>query len=218
MQIEFINIVEKPTFIEYLRSGWQINLHVAIDFTASNGESSLPTSLHFLGDFNQYEQAISAVGSILEVYDNDRSFPVYGFGGIPRYLGCNQPQHCFPLNGNSANPEVYGALGISQIYRQNLPNISLSGPTYFSHVLNQVTQCVKNNLQSPLYNILLILTDGEIHDMAQTIDMIVNASQLPLSIIIVGVGEEKFKLMKELDSDDQLLRDSRGQTALRDVV
>ncbi len=69
-------------------------------------------------------------------------------------------------------------------------------------MLNQVTQCVKNNLQQPLYNILLILTDGEIHDMAATVDLIVNASHLPLSIIIVGVGEEKFKLMKELDSDD----------------
>jgi hypothetical protein len=55
LQVEFINIVEKPTFIEYLRSGWQINLHVAIDFTASNGESSMPTSLHYLGGFNQYE-------------------------------------------------------------------------------------------------------------------------------------------------------------------
>jgi len=60
---------------------------VAIDFTASNGESSMPNSLHYLGDFNQYEQAISAVGSILEVYDNDRSFPVYGFGGVPRFMG-----------------------------------------------------------------------------------------------------------------------------------
>ena len=91
LQVEFINLVEKPTFIDYLRSGWQINLHVAIDFTASNGESSMPNSLHYLGDFNQYEQAITAVGSILEVYDNDRSFPVYGFGGVPRFLGLNQP-------------------------------------------------------------------------------------------------------------------------------
>ena len=57
---------------------------------------------------------------------------------------------------------------------------------------------------------MLILTDGEIHDMEATKDLIVAASQLPLSIIIVGVGEEKFKLMKELDSDDALLRDSRG--------
>ena len=95
-----------------MRSGWQINLHVALDFTASNGESSLPTSLHFLGAFNQYEQAIQSVGSILEVYDNDKSFPVYGFGGIPRYMGVNSVQHCFPVNGDFSNPEVYGSAGI----------------------------------------------------------------------------------------------------------
>jgi hypothetical protein len=43
------------------------------------------------------------------------------------------------------------------------------------------------------YNILLILTDGEIHDMQATVDLIVQASELPLSIIIIGVGNEKFK-------------------------
>lgn len=52
MIIEHIELIEKPSFIDYLRSGWQINLHVAIDFTASNGESSLASSLHYLGDFN----------------------------------------------------------------------------------------------------------------------------------------------------------------------
>lgn len=54
--------------------------------------------------------------------------------------------------------------------------------------------------------------------MEATKDMVVAASHLPVSIIIVGVGDEKFKLMKELDSDDALLRDSRGQLAIRDVV
>ena len=49
MIIDHIELIEKPSFIDYLRSGWQINLHVAIDFTASNGESSLASSLHYLG-------------------------------------------------------------------------------------------------------------------------------------------------------------------------
>jgi len=64
----------------------------------------------------------------------------------------------------------------------------------------------------------LIITDGEIHDMEATRDLIVAGSHLPFSIIIVGVGEENFQLMKQLDSDDALLRNSRGEMALRDVV
>ncbi len=69
-----------------------------------------------------------------------------------------------------------------------------------------------------MYHILLILTDGCIHDMRQTKDKIVEASHLPLSIIIVGVGNADFSNMVELDSDDQLLRNSRGQSAARDIV
>jgi hypothetical protein len=53
------------------------------------------------------------------------------------------------------------------------------------------------------YFTVLILTDGEIHDMEQTIDEIVIASSLPVSIIIVGVGSgTNFRAMHELDADD----------------
>jgi hypothetical protein len=80
----------KPTIGEFLRSGWVIQLGVAIDFTASNGDPNTPSSLHFIrgGDpmmRNQYEEAIMEVGSVLEMYDVDRLFPVYGFGGVPHY-------------------------------------------------------------------------------------------------------------------------------------
>lgn len=54
--------------------------------------------------------------------------------------------------------------------------------------------------------------------MEATKDLIVAGSHMPLSVIIVGVGEENFQLMKQLDSDDALLRDSRNQQAVRDVV
>jgi hypothetical protein len=42
------------------------------------------------------------------------------------------------------------------------------------------------------YHVLLILTDGVINDIEATIGAIVNASYQPMSIIIVGVGEEDF--------------------------
>ena len=77
------------------------------------------------------------MGSILEVYDNDRSFPVYGFGGVPRYLNYSQVSHCFPLNGNDQNPEVQGVGNLMQLYRSTLPQIALAGPTRFSNIIQQ---------------------------------------------------------------------------------
>ena len=40
--------------------------------------------------------------------------------------------------------------------------------------------------------------------MRMSKDLIVNASDLPLSIIIVGVGNADFESMNELDGDDGL--------------
>ena len=67
---------------------------------------------------------------------------------------------------------------------------SLSGPTYFSHVLRVVLEYMKANVQLTMYHILLILTDGAIHDMRETLDVIVEMSKYPVSIIIIGVGNE----------------------------
>lgn len=49
---------------------------------------------------------------------------------------------------------------------------------------------------------LLVLTDGEIHDMQDSIDQLVLASQLPLRVIIVGVGNNSFSKMEQLNGDD----------------
>lgn len=70
--IEELSITQRPTFLDYLKSGWGISLQVAIDFTGSNGDYDLPESLHFLGGNNQYELALRNVGCILEAYDSDK--------------------------------------------------------------------------------------------------------------------------------------------------
>jgi Mg-chelatase subunit ChlD len=67
------------------------------------------------------------------------------------------------------------------------------------------------------YSVLLIITDGVINDMEATKAAIVAASSQPLSIIIIGVGNENFSSMHALDSDKELLRASTG-VAERDIV
>ena len=52
------------------------------------------------------------------------------------------------------------------------------------------------------YFVLLLLTDGVLSDMENTKAAIVKASYLPMSIIIVGVGQADFTDMNELDADE----------------
>lgn len=53
--------------------------------------------------------------------------------------------------------------------------------------------------------------------MDKTTDLLVQASTLPLSVIIVGVGNADFSNMNKLDGDGGLYG-SNGVRAMRDIV
>jgi hypothetical protein len=103
------NLYVMPNMVDYLRSGWQIGLTTAIDYTASNGDPMSPQSLHAVSSGqrkNQYKTAIENVGMVLEPYDVTKQFPVFGFGGVPP--GKSETNFCFPLTGNPAQPCTNG--------------------------------------------------------------------------------------------------------------
>ena len=54
--------------------------------------------------------------------------------------------------------------------------------------------------------------------MRQTVDMIVELSALPISIIIIGIGDADFKNMEILDADENELHSSKGVQTERDIV
>lgn len=65
----------------------------------------------------------------------------------------------------------------------------------------------------------MIITDGIINDMQVTIDEIVRGSELPLSIVIVGVGEADFESMDVLDADEEPLYSRKYKKYMsRDIV
>jgi len=191
----------------------QLNFTVAIDFTGSNGPPSDPRSLHYKdpsGAPNQYVTAIQAVGDIIQDYDSDKMFPCLGFGArIPPH---GQVSHEFFLNLDSNNPFCAGVSGIISAYHTSLNMVQLHGPTNFSPVINHVAQFASAHQSDPTnYFVLLIITDGIITDFEETKAAIARVCQLPLSIIIVGVGNEDFSSMEVLDGD-------RGKLASRDIV
>ena len=219
--------VKKVSFAEKLSNNkMQINLEIAIDYTKSNGSPSNPNSNHYLDPdkLNDYEIAMKYCGEILAPYDADQLFPVYGFGGIPEILNGmpnNQVSHCFNINFER-NAEIQGIQNILDVYRESLYRVILSGNTRFSNVLEKVISNINHDLKYKRsenhYYILLILTDGVVNDIKDTTDLIVEASFLPLSIVIIGIGKEDFTFMENLDGDENPLTDSRGRVRKRDIV
>ena len=104
--------------------------------------------------------------------------------------------HFFPLSGKWDACAGKGISGVFDIYTNCLEKkgIIMASPTLFSPMLREINKFAAEKFQeNPLnYTVLLILTDGVIHDMEDTIAAIVDGSKLPLSIIIVGIGTEDF--------------------------
>ncbi|XP_055786875.1 copine-9-like [Salvelinus fontinalis] len=205
------------TFVDFIRGGTQLNFTVAIDFTASNGNPSQPTSLHYMNPYqmNAYAMALKAVGEIIQDYDSDKLFPAYGFGA--KLPPDGKISHAFPLSGDNETPNCVGIEGVLEAYFQSLRTVQLYGPTNFSPVINQVARSAQDVTDGSQYFVLLMITDGVISDMVQTKEAVVNAAALPMSIIIVGVGPAKFDAMEELDGDEVRVS-SRGHFAERDIV
>lgn len=101
-----------------------------------------------------------------------------------------------------------------------MEDVQLHGPTCISKVISFValTAASKRVTQeNQHYHVLLILTDGVVADMRETIAEIVGASVLPLSIVIIGLGDEDFGRMMQLDGNYGRLK-SGGRQAARDIV
>uniref|UniRef100_A0AAZ3RQP9 C2 domain-containing protein n=1 Tax=Oncorhynchus tshawytscha TaxID=74940 RepID=A0AAZ3RQP9_ONCTS len=211
-------IIKMYSFLDYIMGGCQIQFTVAIDFTASNGDPGNSCSLHYIHPYqpNEYLKALVAVGEICQDYDSDKMFPVFGFGAqIPPDFKVRDIQ----------SKRIWRCLGsiqgVVEAYQACLPKIQLYGPTNIAPIIQKVASSASeemHTMEAMEYFILLILTDGVITDMADTREAIVHASHLPMSVIIVGVGNADFSDMQMLDGDDGILRSPKGEPVLRDIV
>jgi Copine/Zinc finger, C3HC4 type (RING finger)/C2 domain len=237
--LENIAVEKRETFLDYIQSGLEMSLMIGIDFTKSNKESSLTESLHYFPSHapgpqssatapaaveeppNDYVLAIRAISEILQHYDSEKKYPVYGFGARlpPNFM---HTSHCFACNGNYFSPEVQGIDGILKAYKKALDATQLHGPTFFHDILKQCANWAEpyvENTENLKYFVLLILTDGVINDLQKTINEIVKASRLPISIIIVGIGDDDFSLMNRLDSENEPLQSTEEKAHMeRDIV
>ena len=217
----------RPSLIEYLKHGWQMNVSIAIDFTLSNLEIKDQRSLHRQmrnGEMNQYEKAIFEVCNVMCKYAIEGSFNVYGFGGIPHYMGYkNKVSRLWNLNGED-DPRCKGTMEVLKAYQKGIMGTTLAGPSYFGKLLSHVQEEITGSLYergldaNRIYHVVIIITDGNCHDMEETKRLLVSLSGMPFSAVVIGVGDGDFEKMEILDADGEILTDENGNEAIRDIV
>ncbi|XP_066393924.1 E3 ubiquitin-protein ligase RGLG1-like [Miscanthus floridulus] len=180
------------------------NLIIGVDFTESNectGKRCFNgRSLHHLGGPpNPYEQAISIIGKTLLGFDEDNQIPCFGFGDTSTH---DQQVFSFYRDGRACN----GVNEALQRYREIAPHIRLYGPTSLAPIIETATKVVQDHGYQ--YHILLIIADGQVPTSSsapyannseearsenyleeRTVQALIHASDFPLSIVLVGVGD-----------------------------
>ena len=214
------SIMNEITFLDYINNGVRVALDIGIDFTGSNGHPDDYGTLHCrrpdMKGRNPYERAILSCATIMANYDYDQKFPVYGFGAIIN--GQEDVSMCFNINFQE-DPNIQYVDNIMKEYFACLDKITFSGPTHFAPIINKVVGEIKNEEDIMNYHVLMILTDGKIEDIQETVDALVEGSFFPLSVIIIGIGDNPdFKDMEKLDGDDDPLISSKGIKRQRDLV
>jgi len=170
------------------------SLIIGIDFTKSNLSNGSRTfhglSLHNLSNeiTNPYQQVISLIGRTLEPFDDDNIIPAYGFGDI-----ITKNHSVFPFYRE--HPPV-GFKQVLERYNEIAQTVVLSGPTNFAPLIKEAIEIVKRD---KAYHILLIIADGQVINIKETTEAIVEASFYPLSIVCIGVGDGPWRVMEEFD-------------------
>ena len=178
------------------------NLIFGIDFTSSNLEQGQKTndgySLHqfFEKKLNQYQLVMKIMCDTLSSFDEDQKIPVFGFGDLH-----TKDHSVFPMHDEKG--WAYGIDGVLETYNKTVlrfggGELKMSGPTSFVPIINKAIEIVKETGQ---YHILIIVGDGMVVDKDESASAIVEASNYPLSIVMIGVGDGPWSSMEKFDND-----------------
>lgn len=183
---------------------------VGIDLTGSNtkqGEATFKVkgrkipNLHSTGDHfqNPYQYVLATLKRTLSKYDEDGMIPAFGFGDL-----LTKHHSVRNLDVSSGTPhatvEYTGFDGVLQAYTRliNSNTVTLSGPTSFAPLIRRAIEITRKEAG---YHILIIITDGDVTMVPETASALQEASNYPLSIIVVGVGDGPFSTMETFDDD-----------------
>ncbi|WAR17007.1 CPNA2-like protein, partial [Mya arenaria] len=144
--------------------------------------------------FNRLDEVTKAIQSV----GVDQCGIIFGID----YTTSNETQGKNTFGGNSLhtvkektiNPyqenDCDGFMEVMDVYNHVTPGLKLGGPTNLAPLIDEAVH---------IYHILVIATTGQLACQAETVASIVTASNFPLSIIVVGVGDGPWDAMNDFD-------------------
>ena len=181
--------LKKVTFFDYLKAGIKFNSFIIIDFTEKN--------LHTYDlENNQFLQVIVGFRETLVEYV--KSFKVYGYGASLKDNFDNDKKY-FNLSMQE-NPELVGFTRIKEKYFDCLDKINYEKKGYLSKVFDNIKKEILDKYSPDIYNIIFLLIHNKPSkdDIQNSIDFMIEKTNLPLSIVVILIGDKSDDEIKEI--------------------
>ena len=182
---------EEIKIYDFISSGIKLNTFMAFDF--SDGLNKQPRK----NSIDNYSKFINNLINKIFNYSKRHSTYLYGFGGK-----LNNQEDLFNFN-QGENSTIFLSNCI-KVYESTKNNIIPKKNIFLSKLIRKITKVIYSIYEARNYNVLFIF-EREIPDSAdkqELIDTFIEASYLPLTIIIIGEGKNDFNKLKKLFSSE----------------
>ena len=179
------NQSEKIYLFDYLKQGVKLSCYISLDF--SKKEKS---AMKDIKDINL--SILKHIFQVLQVYSKDHYFH-------PSAFGARMTQQNSIFTKGKLNNSVDELIKNYKNFLEH-PKIIPDEKIIFSPLIKKIIDDVNKTYQSNIYNVLFVLLSGNIDkkDYKEIINSMILSSYLPLSIIVIGIGNHDFSKYKEL--------------------
>ena len=203
---------KNESIFDYLTVGLKLSCFVSIDCSQGTNKQKIEKS------YKNYKKIINSIKDKIANYTKDEYF-IYGYGANLRNRDISNELYKYIFNINLEEDKSIHFANFIQIYENCLNYIISEKKVCLSLMVKKITKDIFRFYDERYYNIFFILarelTDAS--DKQNTIDAFIESGYLPLTIIIIGEGENNFESMKELFGK-KIKQSSNGMLKNRDNI
>ena len=208
------NSEKKYLIFDYFKSGLKLLCFLSMDFSELNNNSSLKDNK------DNYINILNIISNAISNYIEKQLFYAFGFGGKDKDIKSNNS--IFNLNKNINDSSVHTIQTVIQQFK-NCIEYNFIEPENKINLSSMIKNIIKNiykiyEIKNYYASFIIIRADINNNDKKEIINSIIESSYLPLTIFIIGVGNNNFPNLKKIVLNHKYMYSSLGMEKRRDNI
>lgn len=209
MQILKSRLIDRPTFLQYLKGGCELDVMVAVDCEQSIDHADEKKAARFVHGswLNNYQAALEKIGTLMECYSRTHHFQMWGFNA----QSIEENENVFVMSD-----KVAGKHGLLKSYERHCQRRNpLVVRNVDSHLGPLITKAMYRAIQESehrhCYSVLVVLTSGRASDLQSMTDSINRAAtDAPISIVFIGCEDDNLDMLEHFFERNKIQRSISG--------